>query len=127
MPEGRPDDGVVERRHVLEHVQLRGDQAHHVDGAPDQARRRGGAVSARAARRLLNLDARELQPQLRRLMDRLEEVLVAMDDFGGRFLQREQLVGAQVALVVRGAGARQDRFGSRFVGPCGWLPGNLEA
>ena len=42
-------------------------------------------------------------------MDGLEEQLVAVRPFGGSLLQREQLVRPEVALVVAGAEAGEDR------------------
>src|SRR5207248_5941817 len=61
-------------------------------------------------RRRFDLEAGELQPKLRRLVDGLEEQLVAMDHLLRRLLQGEELIGAQVALVVGGALSRQDRL-----------------
>ena len=61
------------------------------------------------ARRQLGLAPGELQPELRRLVHGLEEQLVVVGALVLRLLQREQLVGAEVALVVRGARPRQDR------------------
>ena len=72
----------------------------HVVRAPQQPHRRRTASSATQRRRALDLEAGELQPQLRRLVDGLEQVLVVMRDLVRRLLQRQQLVGAQVALVV---------------------------
>ena len=43
-------------------------------------------------------------------MHALEEQLVAMDPLAGRLLQAQQLVGAQVALVVRATLTLEDRF-----------------
>ena len=48
-------------------------------------------------------------------MHGLEEQLVGMGALVGRLLQGQQLVGAQVALVVRLALAGQDRLGEVLV------------
>ena len=50
-----------------------------------------------------------LQPQLRRLVDGLEEELVAVHPLVGPLLEREELVGAEIALIVARALAGQDR------------------
>ena len=109
-PRIAPDRLVLPRRHVLEHVeQLRRDlQA--VARAAEQPKRGGEVVRAQLLRRRLDLEARELEPELRRLVHRLEEELVAVRHLLGRLLQREQLVGAQIPLVVARAGAREDRL-----------------
>jgi hypothetical protein len=71
---------------------------------------RGGEVACvDQARRFLGLDPRMLQPELRRLVDGLEEELVTVRPLVRPLLERKQLVGAQVALVVAAAGAGKDR------------------
>ena len=73
---------------MLQHAELIGEEEHRVARAPQQSRRGRGLVAIDQRRSRLNLEARQLQPNLRRSMNRLEEVLVAMDDFRGRLLQR---------------------------------------
>src|SRR4029077_12057317 len=62
-------------------------------------------------RGLLDLLERQLEPQLRGLVHGLEQQLVAVDPLLGRLLERQQLVGAQVPLVVAGPGSGQDGAG----------------
>src|SRR5262249_16545208 len=61
-------------------------------------------------RRLLDLVPRQLQPDLRRLVDRLEQQLVAVHPLVGSLLERKQRVRAEIALVVGPALARQHRL-----------------
>ena len=100
VAEGAPDLVVVPGREPFEHVQRLGGQRDRVIGAAEHADRRHGVVVADALDRRLRLEDRELQPELGRLVHGLEQQLVAVHHLGGRLLQREQLVGAQVALVV---------------------------
>ena len=84
VPERRADDGVVGRRHVLEHVQL----VDHVARA-SLARRssRTAAAGWRVAgqrRCRLDLAAGELEPELRCLVHGLEQMLVAVNDVSWR-------------------------------------------
>ena len=58
--------------------------------------------------RRLRVAPRELQPELRRLVDGLEEQLVAMDPLVGLLLEREQSDRVQVPLVVAFALALED-------------------
>ena len=62
-----------------------------------------GAGGSDYERYLRTDDLLELQPQLRGLMHRLEQQLVAMHPFVGSLLQRKQVVRPQVTLVVRAA------------------------
>jgi hypothetical protein len=57
-----------------------------------------------------DLPAPVLQPELRRLVHGLEEQLVAVRHLLRCPLQRQQFVGAQVALVVAAAVPRKDRL-----------------
>ena len=77
-----------------------------------------------AAAELARLDMRgrprdlgrpELQPELRGLVHGLEQQLVRVRLLLGRLLQGEQLVRAQVALVVRRARPGQNRLGEILV------------
>src|SRR4029453_16121880 len=61
----------------------------------------------------------ELQPELRRLMRRLEQQLVMVRTLLRGLLEREQLVGAKVALVIARSAARQNR--RELVGQAGLL------
>src|SRR5919201_130085 len=110
VSEHTADGLVLPRGHLLEHVELPGDELHAERRAPQQTKRGGDVSVAHVLRRALDLGRRKLQPQLGRLVDGLEQELVRMHLLGGRLLQGEQLVGAEVALVVGGAFARQDRL-----------------
>ena len=52
----------------------------------------------------------EFEPEFGGLVHCLKEMLVAVRHLLGRFLQRQQLVGPQIALVVGRGGARQHRL-----------------
>ncbi len=99
---------VLPGREALEHVQRVGHEDHAVIGAAEQAHGEHELVGADARDRLLRLEDGQLEPDLRGLVHGLEERLVAVQHLLGRLLQREQLVGAQVALVVAVAGPGED-------------------
>src|SRR5205085_8120616 len=108
---------VLPRGHLLEHVELARDEL-QAEGRTAQQTQRGRYLPvAHVTRRALDLRRRELQPELRRLVHRLEEQLVRMGLLVRRLLQREQLVRAQVTLVVGGAPARKDRLREVLVSP----------
>jgi len=65
--------------------------------------------------RALDLVPPELEPELGRLVHGLEEQLVAVRAVLRLLLQREQLLGVEVTLVVAGCGAREDRLGEVLV------------
>ena len=111
MTELLPDHLVLPRRHLLEHVELAGGELQTEQGATQQADRRAELSILEQRRCLLDFVPGELQPQLRGLVDGREEELVAVSRLLGLRLQREQLVGAQVALVVARTGAGKDRLG----------------
>ena len=91
---------VVPRRHLLEHARAPRDGLQAVGARRSSRSRPARSRAATSARRLLDLDPCELQPQLRRLVHGLEQQLVAVHPFVRRLLQREQLVRAEIALVV---------------------------
>src|SRR6185503_5166392 len=100
---------VLPGRQLLEHVEL-------VRGVPQAAER--PAELARGLldvalldepRRLLDVARGELQPELRRLVDDLEEELVAVHPLVRPLLQCQQLVRPDVSLVVARRVAREDR------------------
>src|SRR5262249_60025892 len=102
---------VLPRGPLLEHVELARDEL-QAERAPTEKTERGRDVAvAHVVGCTLDLRRRELQPELRRLVHGLEEELVGMRALLGRLLQGEQLVRAQVALVVGCALPRQDRLG----------------
>jgi hypothetical protein len=109
VPEHLPHLGVLPWRHVLEHVERLRDDLQAVVGTAEQADRCRKVVGDDEAGRLLDLVPGQLQPDLRGLVHRLEEQLVAVDPLVGRFLEREELLGAQVPLVVARRVAREDR------------------
>src|SRR5437870_2835327 len=65
--------------------------------------------------RALDFRRPELQPELGRLVHGLEEELVRMRPLLRRFLQRKQLVRAEIALVVGCAPAGENRLGEVLV------------
>src|SRR5579862_4956350 len=86
--------GVLPRRHVLEHVERGRDDLEAVVRAPEEADRPGKVVRRDQPTGLLGLVPGELQPDLRRLVHRLEQELVAVHPLVRLLLQREQRVGA---------------------------------
>ncbi len=76
--------------------------------AAQQPQRAGEIGRLDQRRRLRGLGGGELQPELRGLMDGLEQQLVPVHPFVGPLLQREERLGVQVALVVRRGVAGQD-------------------
>jgi hypothetical protein len=110
VPEHLADRLVLPGRERLQHLQL-GD--HVVEAAERAAQQPLGRLQLACLDqpgRLLGLGPGELQPQLGGLVDGLEEQLVAVRLLARALLQGEQLVGAQVALVVAGALAGEDRL-----------------
>src|SRR4029079_18055220 len=81
---------VLPRRELLEHVELVGDDPHAAERAAEHPRRFRDLAGLGEPRGLLDVARRELQPELRRLMDDLEEELVAVDSLVGRLLELEQ-------------------------------------
>jgi hypothetical protein len=116
MAQHPPDGLVLPRRHLLEHVELRGDELQAKRRTAQQPQRGGVFAGLQVDGRAGNLGRPELEPELRGLVDGLEEELVRMCSLIGRLLQREQLVRAQVALVIRRALAGQNRLGEVLVG-----------
>jgi hypothetical protein len=100
---------------VLEHVERRDHVLQTVVRAAKEPERRCALPISDEPRRLLDLRRGELQPELGRLVHRLEQELVAVGPLVRRLLQREQLVRTQIALVVAGRSSRQDRLGKVFV------------
>jgi len=68
--------------------------------ALQQAKRRCDLAALEEPRRFLDLVPAELEPDLRRLVDGLEEELVPVDPLVGRLLQREERIGAEIPLVI---------------------------
>ena len=99
---------VLPRRHPLEHVELRGHIPQAEVRPAEQPQRRSELAALELPRGELRLLRGELQPQLRGLVDGLEQELVVVRPLLRPLLQPEQLVGAEVALVVACAFARQD-------------------
>jgi hypothetical protein len=101
--------GVLPRRHQLEHVERLGDDPKAEDAATEEAERRHDDAAPQVLGRELDLLGGELQPELGRLVDGLEEELVVVRPLFRCLLEREQLVRAQVPLVVARARPREDR------------------
>ena len=91
---------VLPRRHLLEHVELGDHVLEREHAAPQEPLGRGQIASLDERRRLFGFRPGELQPELRSLMDGLEEQLVPVRLLLGPLLQREQFIGAQIPLVV---------------------------
>src|SRR5262245_12578558 len=75
----------------------------------EQPSRAGEVALLDEPRRLLGLVPGVLEPELRRLVDGLKKQLVAVRPLVGGLLQREQLVRAEVTLVVARPAALEDR------------------
>ena len=99
---------VLPRRHLLEHVELGGDEAQAHGRAAQQAERCRDVALAHERGRGGGVVPGELEPELGRLVHDLEQQLVAMDPLVGGLLKREQLLGVQIALVVRAGLAGKD-------------------
>src|SRR5581483_8143772 len=79
VPEHRPDVGrVLPRGHQLEHVEGLRDEAETEGRAAQEPERGSDLAAAELLRGELHLLARELQPELRGLVDGLEEELVVV-------------------------------------------------
>src|SRR5438874_5579707 len=115
VAEHAPDRLVLPRGHLLEHVELPGDELQAERCAAQQTQRRPELARTHVRGRACDLRRAELQPQLGGLVHRLEEELVGMRPLLGRLLQREQVVRAEVALVVRRTLPGQDRLGEILV------------
>ena len=81
--------------------------------AAQQAQRGRDLAPPKVLGRDLHLLAGELQPELRRLVRALEEELVVVRPLCRRLLEGEQLVGAEVTLVVACARLPEGRAGTR--------------
>src|SRR5208337_4317191 len=104
-------------RNGLQDVKQADGRLNHLDGAADQAR--GVAVVGVLQRfeGTAEFESRSFQEQLRTLVYNQKSHLVWVQQLGGRFLQGEQFVGAQIALVVGRSLAGKNRFGE-FVAMC---------
>src|SRR5580765_4495297 len=109
MAEYPADLLVLPRRHQLEMPEEALDDLHARGGAPQETVRGREVLRLDEPGRLLGLDPGVLQPELGGLMDGLEEQLIAVSPLVRALLQREQLVGSQIALVVARRRAGQDR------------------
>ena len=86
-----------------------GDEPEAEHDAAEQSKRRPDLASFQVGSGELHLLAGQLQPQLRGLVRRLEQQLVVVRPLLGSLLEREQLVGAKIPLVVAPAAAGEDR------------------
>src|ERR1035441_994139 len=96
-------------RHLREHLERARHVVEREDRAAQQAYRGRDLAALHQPGGLRDLGARELQPQLGGLVDGREQQFVAVSPVLRRLLQRQQLVGAQIALVVARAGAAEQR------------------
>src|SRR5918995_999124 len=119
------EQGANERRvlpggHVLEHVE-RGDRVPQaVVRSTQQPQGAGELPVPEQADGGLDLEARELQPELRRLVHGHEQELVSVHELVGGLLEGEQLVRPEVPLVVAGGRPREDRLGEVLDFRHGW-------
>ena len=109
MTEHLADLLVLPGRELLEHVELVDGEAEAAERATELARRLGDLTLLGQAGGLLDVARGELEPELGGLMDDLEEQLVAVHPLVGALLQREELLGVEVALVVARSLAGEDR------------------
>ena len=110
---------VLPRRHLLEHVELPGDEAHAHARPPQQAQRAAEIVLVDERRCRRGVAAGELEPELGGLVHDLEQQLVAVDPLVRALLEGQQLLGVEIALVVAARLARQHGAIQR------WLEGFL--
>src|SRR3954453_11698068 len=110
VAEDLPDLLVFPRGHLLEHVELPDDVVDAEHRPPQQPQRRSELAALDQAGRLLDLVPGKLQPELGSLVDGLEEELVAVGPLALALLQRQQLLRAQVALVVARRRPLEDRL-----------------
>src|SRR5208282_765195 len=117
VPEAGANEVIVAGRNGLQDVKQADGRLNHLDGAADQAR--GVAVVGVLQRfeGTAEFESRSFQEQLRTLVYNQKSHLVWVQQLGGRFLQGEQFVGAQIALVVGRSLAGKNRFGE-FVAMC---------
>ena len=87
VPEHLPDLLVLPGRHVLEHLELRDQEANAEDRAPEKTKGAPQVALLDQPDRLVGVVPRELQPQLGRLVRHLEEQLVAVDPLLGGLLE----------------------------------------
>src|SRR5205823_13885891 len=92
VPQHLADLVVLPRRHLLEVVEERRDVLHAVVRASEQPDRGVEVARLNQASRLLDLEARELEPELRRLVHGEEEELVAVHHLLGPLMEAEQRV-----------------------------------
>ena len=78
VPEDPPDRLVFPRRHLLEHVQLAGDELQAKRRTSQQAQCGPDLAGADVRGRPCDFRCAEFEPQLRRLVHGLEEQLVGM-------------------------------------------------
>src|SRR6266853_1949296 len=112
---------VVVGSNSLQNVQQADGRIEQRNGATDQA---PGVAIVGALERFeaaAEFESRSLHEQLRALVHNQEGHLVFVQQFFGRLLQGEELVSAQIALVVGRSFARQNRF-CEFVAMCHWEP-----
>src|SRR5882724_412643 len=115
MSEDTADGLVLPRRHLLEHVELTRDELQADRRAPEEPQCRPTLACTKMHGSPRDLRGAQLEPQLRRLVHRLEQQLVRVDLLVWRLLQREELVRPQVALVVRRPLPGQNRLGEILV------------
>ena len=110
MSEAGANDVIVVGRDRLQHMQHRDGIIQHLVGAADQAAGVGEVAGLDQMRARVQFPGNALQQKFGTLVDDLERHLIFVQKFVGGLLQRQKFVGAQVALVVGIAFARQNRF-----------------
>ena len=108
MAEHLADLLVLPGRHLLEHVELPGDEAQAHARPAQQPERGAEVVLADEDRSRRGVVPGQLEPELGRLVHDLEQQLVAVHPLAGALLQPEQLFRVEVPLVVAPGLAGQD-------------------
>jgi hypothetical protein len=110
VPEAGANQVVVVGSNGLQDVQQADGRFEQLDGSTDQA---CGVAIVDAIERFegaTEFESRSLHQQFRALVHDQESHFVFVQEFFGRLLQGEQLIGAQIALVVGRSLARKNRF-----------------
>src|SRR5438270_7287970 len=109
MSKSCADDVILVWREGFENVQQINGAIEHAKGPIHQLCTSAKIAIADGSAGTFEFVSGSLQQQLRRLMHDLKHQLVRMGALFWRFLQREQLIRAQVTFVVGGRSAWQDR------------------
>ena len=100
---------VLPGRHLLEHVELTRDEPHAHARPAEETQRSTDVPLADESRGRAGVVPGELEPELGRLVDDLEQQLVPVHPLLGALLEGKELVGVEVALVVAPRPTLEDR------------------